>query len=613
VIELGKTCWLQQGSFNQTRMGKKVDSSPLGASLFRTFATALLGLAGLWLAFPPVGWWWLAWVAPVPMVWLIAAERFPTQPTELEQSPDGADFRLGTNGPLRMHYWMLYLAGLAYWLGTFYFIPLPHPLLWFGWLAISLYLAIYTPMFVGVARILVHRYRLPVGLAVPVVGSGLEWFRSVFLTGMPMVCLSHTQFRRPELIQIADLCGAYTLTFAMLATSAGLGVASLRFATRWLAPNRNPNKSSLGSWARKDPPRHLGVLHLAVSGLIVLGVWGYGQIRLHVPVKQRSETLKVALIQSSIDVVFAQLSEQEQRERDWQYWELTQDALRRWPELDLVVWPESSFPIHDLLSDYGGENSYSQADSAAEIASFWKTLDRKNLSLMVGGTTLDPKQDALFASSILIAPPGRIVGRYFKNHRVMFGEYVPLADQIPLLQKTPLGKGVKAGDTFEAFEVKGLRFAPCICFESTVPHLVRRMVRTLSHQQQTPDVLVNQTNDGWFFGSSCLDLHLACNVFRAVEMRKPMLVCANTGFSAVIDPWGRLQQTGPRRQAGILQATVNPVNGLSSPYLILGDGLVSMLGFGSILVLAFELRFARRAKKSSVSGLSGPPNQGNQN
>ncbi len=51
----------------------------------------------------------------------------------------------------------------------------------------------------------------------------------------------------------------------------------------------------------------------------------------------------------------------------------------------------------------------------------------------------------------------------------------------------------------------------------------------------SPDVLVNLTNDGWFWGSSILDLQLDCAVLRAVELRRPFLVAANTGFSAWID------------------------------------------------------------------------------
>ena len=73
---------------------------------------------------------------------------------------------------------------------------------------------------------------------------------------------------------------------------------------------------------------------------------------------------------------------------------------------------------------------------------------------------------------------------------------------------------------------------------------------------EEPDVLVNLTNDGWFWGSSELDMHLACGVFRAVELRKPFLIAANTGFSAWIDSDGRIVKQGQRRATDIIIASV---------------------------------------------------------
>ena len=178
----------------------------------------MLTAALLWMAFPPVGWWWLGWLAPIPLIWMIAIPDSPQASNgkdsvasdSFERSLDRTDSLpiANPNGShRRRHYAMLYLSGLAYWLGTFYFIPFPHPALWLGWLAISLYMAIYTPLFVGAGRLLVHHYRMPVLIAAPLAFTGLEWFRSNFATGMPMVCLSHSQYRQPSLIQVADLSG----------------------------------------------------------------------------------------------------------------------------------------------------------------------------------------------------------------------------------------------------------------------------------------------------------------------------------------------------------------------------------------------------------------------
>ncbi len=83
-------------------------------------------------------------------------------------------------------------------------------------------------------------------------------------------------------------------------------------------------------------------------------------------------------------------------------------------------------------------------------------------------------------------------------------------------------------------------------------------------------MLVNLTNDGWFWGSSELDMHLACGVFRAVEMRKPLLIAANTGFSAWIDSSGRILKQGPRRATDYIIANV-AIDSRKSFYSLYGD------------------------------------------
>jgi apolipoprotein N-acyltransferase len=82
--------------------------------------------------------------------------------------------------------------------------------------------------------------------------------------------------------------------------------------------------------------------------------------------------------------------------------------------------------------------------------------------------------------------------------------------------------------------------------------------------------LVNLTNDGWFYGASELDLHLISGLFRAVELRKPMLIAANTGFSASIDACGRVLAQGGRRAEDIVLGEPRRCE-LASLYTRLGD------------------------------------------
>jgi apolipoprotein N-acyltransferase len=148
-----------------------------------------------------------------------------------------------------------------------------------------------------------------------------------------------------------------------------------------------------------------------------------------------------------------------------------------------------------------------------------------------------------FNSTVFVTPEKGIEDRYDKLHRVPFGEYIPLRDVLPFLQAlTPFGDGfgIAAGAGVHVFSLKQWRLLPLICFEDTVPHLVRSMLRSAAVEKPA-DVMVNLTNDGWFHGSSELDQHLITAQFRCVENRKPMVRAVNTGISAFIDGNGQVR------------------------------------------------------------------------
>jgi apolipoprotein N-acyltransferase len=206
-----------------------------------------------------------------------------------------------------------------------------------------------------------------------------------------------------------------------------------------------------------------------------------------------------------------------------------------------------------------------------------------------------------YNSALLIDPRGEIRDRYYKMHPVMFGEYVPFGRAVPWLYRlTPLRQGLTAGTTPRAFKVGEFRLSPSICFESTVPHLIRGQVVQLARQGTPPDLLVNVTDDGWFWGSSILDLQLACAAFRAVELRRPFLVAANTGISAQIDGSGIVLQRGPRRAKQILVANVRPDRRWSG-YQRWGDlpaGVCFAASLG-LLLGGFARRFGLRRARTT--------------
>jgi apolipoprotein N-acyltransferase len=465
------------------------------------------------------------------------------------------------------------LVGFGFWLAALHWLRLPHEDTKYGWLALSFYLAFYLPMFVGLARVAVHRLGLPVILAAPVVWTGLELARAHLLTGFTMASLGHTQYEWIELIQISDLAGAYGVSFVVMFVAACLA--------RMVPVERH---------------RHTFWPLLPTLALVV-AVLVYGQIRM--TFAQRPPLARIALIQGSIDTKLKAAPGSRDTIHE-HYRRLSEEAVAKYAPLDLIIWPETMFRDTLIISEPGAqvpevykEEGWTQArfDAALqekasgappEMSALARTF---GVPMLVGVECQNFGPDGLryFNSAACVSSDGELLGRYCKNHLVMFGEYVPFAWYFPWLQRlTPLPVSLSAGSKPASFQVDGLRLTPNICFETVIPHVIRRQIIELRSQGAEPDVLVNLTNDGWFWGSSELDMHLICGVFRAVECRKPLLIAANTGFSAWIDANGRILRQGPRRATGKILAEVGR-DPRQSWYLRHGDWLAGLCLAGCLV------------------------------
>ena len=518
---------------------------------------AIVGSLLMFAAQPPLDLWPLAWIAPIPWLLLVRGQSLPG----------------------KRPYRSLWAAGLVYWLLAVHWLRLPHWTTHFGWLALSFYLAFYLPVFVAVSRTAVHRMRMPLTLAAPLVWTGLELARGYVMTGFLMGALGHTQYRWVQLIQISDLTGGYGVDFLVMFVAAG-------FASMWPTSGRRP-----------------AVWPLVPLMAVLAGVLAYGHFR-----TSGDYTLpgpKVALIQGSIESqIKADPSHAETVLRH--YFDLSLKAVRQTQDLDLMVWPETMFRgsliyfednvvprdegmTPEELKENLRANDENSRQAIAELAR------RLDVSLLLGVDIFHFWEDqrASFNSAVFTDRQGKLLGRYDKMHRVVFGEFVPFGDSLPwLYDVTPLTGGIRAGDGPECVEIAGATFSPNICYETVIPHTIRGHVVELRRQGREPDVLVNLTNDGWFRGSSELDQHLACGVLRAVECRKPLLIAANTGFSAWIDSDGRVIEQGPRRAEGIIIADVQ-LDTRDSLYMRWGDWFAGLCLAGTVAVAGFGL-FRRR-------------------
>ncbi len=492
------------------------------------FSTILLLLATLvltWLSFPPVDLGPLAWICLVPFLQLV----------RLPQST-------------RWMYRCTYLIGFLYWLIELQWMRLGDQTMYIALFAMATYLACYWVGFLWLARTAVHQLKIPLICAAPVLWVAMDYARAHLFTGFSWYYIGHTQYRWVNLIQISDLSGAYLISLLVVLANASL--AEL-IPVSWLAKWNliwSQEKNALQSLPLKK--QWIGV---GISLALVIASCAYGQFR-------RSDSNfprgpRVALIQGNF-VASVRNDSDDPRDIFMTHRHLTGMTVGESP--DVVVWPEGMFP-YGIYQTEQGVTDPQLREVAPEIPlELWRNgqaqqaltdlANMTNAALIIGSSTFvaNPITSSHYNSAVFIQPGVGLTNRYDKIHRVPFGEYIPLRDSLPLLQAfTPFrGKfGIDRGTEAHVFRYKDWEFIPLICFEDTVPHLVRRIASDAQvNGTSQSQCLVNLTNDGWFHGSSELDQHLITSQFRAIETRTPLVRAVNTGISAIIDGDGVVRE-----------------------------------------------------------------------
>ncbi len=531
-----------------------------------SFLLAACGCFLYWSALPPWNLAHLVWPAPVP--WIALALRRTRN---------------------RREYLGFWAASFLFWLATLHWLRFPHWATALGGVFLSAYLACYLPAFIALLRVAIDRTRIPTPLAAGVLWTALDVVRAYLLTGFSMGALPHALYRQPLWIQAADLVGEQGLGGIIVALAAGL--------TLGLRP---------GVPAR----RRIGLLAATAGGFALLAAYGVARTTA-VEKADVGPAYRIALIQGSADIVLDPPPGR-RLEIHREYMTLTAEAVSRSPKPDLVIWPETVYG--DFLYDFGDDLTPPRewnepAESFPERIRGFKRSSLRGLtrfgeqagtSLLLGLETVyvDGGRMRFFNSAAFVRHDANgsatYVGRYDKRHLVLFGEYIPFVEYLPWLQDfSPLSTSTTPGLHAKAFDVPGpasgnepspsLRIAPNICYESVLSRVIRNQLAELRSKNQEPDVLVNLTNDGWFFGSSELDLHLACGIFRAVETRKPFLVAANTGISAAVTPSGRILAEGPRRAPKVVEVSIrrNTSRSLYATFGWVGSLICVVVAFGT--------------------------------
>jgi apolipoprotein N-acyltransferase len=339
----------------------------------------------------------------------------------------------------------------------------------------------------------------------------------------PWLTIGHGLAKFTSFIQIADITGAFGLSFIVLWINIFIykGIKSFKENTK------------------------AGLIYLSVATSIFLVVIIYGFIKINNPVEDVKK-IRVGIIQPNID--------------PWNKWELggLDNILKNYFDLSqkcvdkgakIILWPETALPVYLFSGIY--EN---------EVDSIYSFLKKNNVSLLTGMPDFriydkNPPRSAKYSDTgkyfyatynaiLLLQPNDFNVQRYGKMQLVPLGEHTPFVDQLPFLGdllKWGVGiSGWNVGQDTTVFKFvpqknDTIRVGGLVCYESVFPTFPTYFV------DRGAEFLAVLTNDSWYGKLSGPYQHEEFSKLRAVENRKSVVRCANGGVSCLINKYGVIE------------------------------------------------------------------------
>ncbi|MFW6362217.1 MAG: apolipoprotein N-acyltransferase [Spirochaeta sp.] len=396
--------------------------------------------------------------------------------------------------------------------------------------------------------------------------TGYELLKSIGFLGYPWGLLAYSWNEVLPLIQIADLFGVYGISFLLVLANAttaeflrGVQSAELRQVT-------------------------------AFTAVLAAAAWIYGLTALERDIP-RIDTIDAVLIQNDGD--------------SWQpggFWPeleriqtLTNQAIESNPEPDLIVWSETvlRYPLQEYRSYYRSNPLSSP---------FLSFLDKLPAPLLSGGAyIIDRERNDLINAALLLDRQGVIQEVYGKQHLVPFAETIPFFeyDAVRWFFQSVIGLRSMwlSGMEYRMFPLQGssgntLQYGTPICFEDAFSYITRDMAH------EGADFFINITNNSWSRTDSAQTQHFAAARFRTIETRRTLIRATNSGFTSVVDPWGRSVASLPMFTPAVLHASVDIYRpAVESVYMLVGDLLawLCILATATALVTQNVVQYKRKA------------------
>ena len=424
-------------------------------------------------------------------------------------------------------------------------------------------LTVFFSIKITLAEVLSRRFESLRVLIYPSVWVLVDWIESIGYIAYPLPYLGYTQYPLTSFIQMASVTGIMGITFLIIL----FNYLATEFIMVWNF-RKIPVRELMG---KKEALRLAGaaafIFVVAIGGAVVLAVHDR-------PLKKG---LRVAMVQSCIS--------------PWENWfanrynyleELKRYTLAASSERpDLIVWSESA-TLETIAYDYerGTLNDF-EKEVLAEAQTY-------ETPLLTGEIGVAEKYSGLILqrapenNAVLIDRYGRVVKTYSKIHLVPFGEWFPYEKWLGFVKRITEsfgGSSFVPGDRPVLFDVMGRKFGVLVCYEGIFHRFCR------DYRRLGAEYLVNITNDGWTDTYRGHMQHFSASVFRAIENGIWYLRAGNTGYTAFIDPYGRIRKSIPILTKGYLVGDIDFSLNHGTVYSVIGD-LFLYIAIGFVIVVA---------------------------
>ena len=452
------------------------------------------------VAMPPFRTGFFAYVTLIPLFLL------------LENKKTGEAFRWG------------YIAGLLMAIST---------LFWIGWVTLPglfgvlLIWPLYIALFALLHNFLLRQFSVFAYAIVPFVWVSIEYLQSLSELAFPWNYLGYTQSYYLPIIQFAEFTSVLGVSFWVVLLNVLIFII----------------------WRNFKKDRGISVISSVLLVLLFIGPLIYGFSVIKAADEKVGKKIKISLIQGNRDPNAKW--EGDIYEDNYSIYEnLTKEELTEKP--DLIIWPETALPFY-LRS----KRNYMQRIHAL--------ADSSGAAILTGMMDFIYFKDGSydhFNSCMLFESHRYRTQTYAKRKLVPFSERVPYKNYFPfnflkdLLWDLGIGdfaigdsvtvfssstKNMLENETEDHDAEAGIEYktGTAICYESVFSDHVRKYVNAGA------DFLIIITNDAWFGKTSAPFQHTRIAVFRAIENRRDIARCANTGVSCFIDKFGRVRKATP--------------------------------------------------------------------